>query len=235
MGSLSLSEEGLEKWILPEELISLIENIFWKIEKKQWSNERIQNFLWRRTISEIIASWETCYMWSCVDMTLVFLSELKKKHPHPEHIELGCELLERENNGFRNIHFFIKDLSVSPARVIDFVWNNKVRIYDWTYTNPRFNRGIKQLWLLSLSAQEISENDSLFTLAPKLGLPFWETDFQAYFEKLKSDNTDHEFDGFSSKRAQLSITVNGVPVALSWWTVGSKKNSEIFRILRGGN
>ena len=65
------------------------------LKKVRRENEKIQNDVGRRTISEILSSKETFYMGACVDSTLSFLFKLKEEIP-AEKLELGCELLKQK-------------------------------------------------------------------------------------------------------------------------------------------
>lgn len=106
------------------------------LKKVRRENEKIQSEVGRRTISEILASKETFYMGACIDTTLTFLQKLKEHIP-AEKLEIGCELLRQNKTGNLTFHLFLTDHSNKPQRVIDFVGNNFVSIYEGDYQNPQ--------------------------------------------------------------------------------------------------
>lgn len=187
---------------------SEIHKVFSDIKKVRRSNEKIQFELGRRTIQEVIDSGETCYMWSCVDMTLALLVKLKDQHPAPEQLTLWCELLFWKANKIPSFHFFIQDNLTQPATIIDFEKNNRVCVYKGVYHNAREGNELEQLWLFSLSADQISLDSSLFTIIQKMGLPFQESDFTAYLQKLEKDNTPEEFERFMRESSAIEIMSN---------------------------
>lgn len=211
-GMLTRNREYLGEVVSDKDLIIFLTEHFRDIKKVQWSNEKIQNHLGRRTIQEILNSHETCYMGSCVDMTLSFLKKLKEKYPF-WHLSLWCELLKHKKSGIISLHFFLKN--EDKNQIIDFVRNNQVAIYEGVYRNPWNGITVDQLALLFLPWDQVKDEDSLLTLANKLWIPFSEQDFQRFLNKLISDNTDQEFQDFSNKRAWLRITFNGKKVDLS--------------------
>lgn len=204
--------EILGEVVLDKELIAFLIEHFRDIKKVQWSNGKIQNHLGRRTIQEILNSHETCYMGSCVDMTLSFFRKMKEKYPCLN-LTLWCELLKHKKSGILSLHFFLKN--EDKNQIIDFVRNNQVALYEGAYRNPWNSIIVDQVALLSLPWDQVKDTDSLLTLAHKLWIPFSEQDFQLFLNKLKSDNTDQEFQDFSKKRAWLRITFNGKKVDLS--------------------
>jgi hypothetical protein len=84
-----------EKTLSHEKIGKMASSHLETLKKVRRENEKIQNEVGRRTISEILASKETFYMGACVDSTLSFLFKLKDKIP-AEKLELGCELLKQK-------------------------------------------------------------------------------------------------------------------------------------------
>ena len=188
---------------LPDiDLAEHIAKLFWKLKKVKWSNERIQNELGRRTIEAIISSWESCYMWACVDFSLAFLMELKKILPQDK-LAMGCELLRRKSTWNYGFHLFLKDNSVQPSRIIDFVSKNEVEIYQGAYTNSLNGTELDQLALYELSAQEVNAQDSFLSLAQKMNINLPPELFQAYLSKLQQDNTDKQFEKFQTNSPRI--------------------------------
>ena len=220
-GMLTRNRECLGEVISDKDLIIFLTEHFRDIKKVQWSNEKIQNQLGRRTLQEILESHETCYMGSCVDMTLSFFRKMKEKYPCLN-LTLWCELLKHKKSGILSLHFFLKN--EDKNQIIDFVRNNQVALYEGAYRNPWNSIIVDQVALLSLPWDQVKDTDSLLTLAHKLWIPFSEQDFQLFLNKLKSDNTDQEFQDFSKKRSWLHITLNGKKVDLS--------RSELFETLQ---
>ena len=188
---------------LPDiDLAEHIAKLFWKLKKVKWSNERIQNELGRRTIEAIISSWESCYMWACVDFSLAFLMELKKILPQDK-LAMGCELLRRKSTWNYGFHLFLKDNSVQPSRIIDFMTKNEVEIYQGAYTNSLNGTELDQLALYELSAQEVNAQDSFLSLAQKMNINLPPELFQAYLSKLQQDNTDKQFEKFQTNSPRI--------------------------------
>ena len=188
---------------LPDiDLAEHIAKLFWKLKKIKWPNERIQNELGRRTIEAIISSWESCYMWACVDFSLAFLMELKKILPQDK-LAMGCELLRRKSTWNYGFHLFLKDNSVQPSRIIDFMTKNEVSIYEGVYTNSLNGTELDQLALYELSAQEVSAQDSFLSLAQKMNINLPPELFQAYLSKLQQDNTDAQFEKFQANSPRI--------------------------------
>ena len=188
---------------LPDiDLAEHIAKLFWKLKKVKWSNERIQNERGRRTREAIISSWESCYMWACVDFSLAFLMELKKILPQDK-LAMGCELLRRKSTWNYGFHLFLKDNSVQPSRIIDFVSKNEVEIYQGAYTNSLNGTELDQLALYELSAQEVNAQDSFLSLAQKMNINLPPELFQAYLSKLQQDNTDAQFENFQANSPRI--------------------------------
>lgn len=188
---------------LPDiDLAEHIAKLFWKLKKVKWSNEKIQNELGRRTIETIISSWESCYMGACVDFSLAFLMELKKILPQDK-LAMGCELLRRKSTWNYGFHLFLKDNSVQPSRIIDFVSKNEVEIYEGVYTNSLNGTELDQLALYELSAQEVNAQDSFLSLAQKMNINLPPELFQAYLSKLQQDNTDAQFEKFQANSPRI--------------------------------
>ncbi len=188
---------------LPDiDLAEHIAKLFWKLKKVKWSNERIQNELGRRTIEAIISSWESCYMGACVDFSLAFLMELKKILPQDK-LAVGCELLRRKSTWNYGFHLFLKDNSVQPSRIIDFMTKNEVEIYQGAYTNSLNGTELDQLALYELSAQEVNDQDSFLSLAQKMNINLPPELFQAYLSKLQQDNTDEQFEKFQTNPPRI--------------------------------
>ena len=188
---------------LPDiDLAEHIAKLFWKLKKIKWSNERIQNELGRRTIEAIISSWESCYMWACVDFSLVCLMELKKILPQDK-LAIGCELLRRKSTWNYGFHLFLKDNSVQPSRIINFMTKNEVEIYQGAYTNSLNGTELDQLALYELSAQEVNAQDSFLSLAQKMNINLPPELFQAYLSKLQQDNTDAQFEKFQANSPRI--------------------------------
>ena len=188
---------------LPDiDLAEHIAKLFWKLKKVKWSNERIQNELGRRTIETIISSWESCYMGACVDFSLAFLMELKKILPQDK-LAMGCELLRRKSTWNYGFHLFLKDNSVQPSRIIDFMTKNKVEIYQGAYTNSLNGTELDQLALYELSAQEVNAQDSFLSLTQKMNINLPPELFQAYLSKLQQDNTDEQFEKFQANSPRI--------------------------------
>ena len=166
-----------------------------QLKKVRRNNEKIQKELGTRTISEILTSKETFYMGACVDSTLSFLFKLKEKIP-AEKLELGCELLKQKETWNLTFHLFLTDHSSKPQRVIDFVGNNFVSIYEGDYQNPQEWKKITQLEKFSISGEKLQKSDSFLTIADKMGILLPPELFQAYLAKLQHDNTSENFEHF---------------------------------------
>lgn len=184
------------------DLAECIAELFGKIKKVKWSNEKIQNELGRRTIDTIISSWESCYMGSCVDFSLVLLMKLKEVLPEDK-LAIGCELLRRKSTWNYGFHLFIKDNSVQPSRIIDFVTKNEVSVYGGEYINSLNGTALDQLALYELSAQEVNGQDSFLSLAQKMKINLPPELFQAYLSKLQQDNTDEQFQEFQANSPRM--------------------------------
>lgn len=97
------------------------------------------------------------------------------------------------------------DHSSKSQRVIDFVGNNFVSIYEGAYQNPQEGKKITQLGNFSISGDKIEKSDSFLTIADKMGIHLPPELFQAYLAKLQHDNTSENFEHF---KQNSPITVN---------------------------
>ena len=227
------------------ELVSFVESFYDWMKKKRRTNGEIQLKLWRRSIDEIIASWETCFMWSCVDSTLAFIQKLKEEWVDMSKVSLWCELLKVTNAWFYTIHFFLQDDSVLPSRIIDFVkaWN--IAIYDGEYKNPKVWKEVEHIQNFFLTADTISWSDSLLTIASKMKLPINEEYFSWYIKKIQIDNTDETYERFQKHESWLAISLNN-SVALykpveeqkdaTWWDLVDnlnvdKEHKELYSVM----
>lgn len=184
-----------EKTLSHEKIGKMASSHLETLKKVRRENEKIQNEVGKRTISEILTSGETFYMGACVDSTLSFLFKLKEEIP-AEKLELGCELLKQKETWNLTFHLFLIDHSSKPQRVIDFVGNNFVSIYEGDYQNPQEWKKITQLGKFSISGDEIEKSDSFLTIADKMGIHLPPDLFQAYLAKLQQDNTPKNFEHF---------------------------------------
>ena len=194
-----------EKTLSHEKIGKMASSHLETLKKVRRENEKIQNEVGRRTISEILTSGETFYMGACVDMTLTFLQKLKEYIP-PEKLEIRCELLKRNETLNHSFHLFLIDHSCSPQRVIDFVGNNFVSIYEGDYQNPQEWKKITQLGKFSISGDKIEKSDSFLTIADKMGIHLPPELFQAYLAKLQHDNTPENFEHFK-QNSPISIKI----------------------------
>ena len=103
---------SIEKnWILSNnQLALLVKELYFWMKKSKWTDEEIMKKLWRRTVKEIDASRDTCFMGSCVDMTLLCFKKLEESWVPIDKINLWCELLVLEAGWIPTMHFFIKDM-----------------------------------------------------------------------------------------------------------------------------
>ena len=184
-----------EKTLSHEKIGKVASSHLETLKKVRRENEKIKNELGTRTISEILASKETFYMGACVDSTLSFLFKLKEEIP-AEKLEIGCELLKLNETWNHSFHLFLIDHSCSPQRVIDFVGNNFVSIYEGAYQNPQEWKKITQLGIFSISGDKIEKSDSFLKIADKMRIPLSPKLFQAYLAKLQHDNTSENFEHF---------------------------------------
>lgn len=184
-----------EKTLSHEKIGKMASSHLETLKKVRRENEKIQSEVGRRTISEILTSGETFYMGACVDSTLSFLFKLKEEIP-AEKLELGCELLKQKEAWNLTFHLFLTDHSNKPQRVIDFVGNNFVSIYEGDYQNPQEWKKITQLGKFSISGDKIEKSDSFLTIADKIGIHLPPELFQGYLAKLQQDNTPENFEQF---------------------------------------
>jgi len=194
------------------ELALILKELHSWLKKDKWTDENIREKLWRRTIAEIKSSWETCFMWSCVDTTLLSIMKLKELGFDMKKVSLWCELLIWKNTWMPAAHFFIKDESVEPWRIIDFSREWILRIYPLPYKNPRDWRELQTQRIVYLNWSEIEETDSSYSLAEKIHLPITDEYFNQYLDKLIKDNTYENYSNYLSSRKPLKITIDGAPV-----------------------
>lgn len=184
-----------EKTLSHEKIGKMASSHLETLKKVRRENEKIQSEVGRRTISEILTSGETFYMGACVDSTLSFLFKLKEEIP-AEKLELGCELLKQKETWNLTFHLFLIDHSSKPQRMIDFVGNNFVSIYEGDYQNPQEWKKITQLEKFSISGEKLQKSDSFLTIADKMGILLPPELFQSYLAKLQHDNTPENFEHF---------------------------------------
>ena len=208
MESLERDWNTLREKFSDEELVPFVDSFYSSIEKKRRTNAEIQLKLWRRSIKEIIASWETWFMWSCVDSTLAFLQKLRESWVNMKGISLWCELLKLRSNWVYTIHFFVKDSSSKPDRIIDFIKAWEIAIYDSEYKNPKDWKEVDHIQNIFLSADSISCDDSLLTIAKTMNLPVDEEYFSWYIKKIQIDNTDETYERFCRYESWLRIIFN---------------------------
>ena len=235
MEKLEWEKKTLNTLFSDEELVSFIDSFYSWIEKKRWTNAEIQLKLWRRAINDILKSWETCFMWSCVDSTLAFLQKLRETWVDMKGISLWCELLKLRSNWVCTIHFFIQDNSSNPARIIDFVKAWEIAVYDGEYINPKEWKEIDHVQNFFLSTDFISWDDSFLTIATKMKLPVSEEYFAWYIKKIQIDNTDETYERFQKYESWLRISLNN-NVALfksveeqkeaTWWDLVEDLNMD---------
>lgn len=194
-----------EKTLSHEKIGKMASSHLETLKKVRRENEKIQSEVGRRTISEILTSGETFYMGACVDSTLSFLFKLKEEIP-AEKLELGCELLKQKETWNLTFHLFLTDHSSNPQKVIDFVGNNFVSIYEGDYQNPQEWKKITQLGKFSISGDKIEKSDSFLTIADKMGIHLPPELFQAYLAKLQHDNTPENFEHFK-QNSPISIKI----------------------------
>ena len=194
-----------EKTLSHEKIGKMASSHLETLKKVRRENEKIQNEVGRRPISEILTSGETFYMGACVDSTLSFLFKLKEEIP-AEKLEIGCELLKQKETWNLTFHLFLIDHSCSPQRVIDFVGSNLVSIYEGAYQNPQEWKKITQLGEFSISGEKIKESDSFLTIADKMWIPLSSKLFQEYLAKLQHDNTSENFEHFK-QNSPISIKI----------------------------
>lgn len=194
-----------EKTLSHEKIGKMASSHLETLKKVRRENEKIQNEVGRRTISEILASKETFYMGACVDSTLSFLFKLKEEIPD-EKLELGCELLNQKETWNLTFHLFLTDHSNKPQRVIDFVGNNFVSIYEGDYQNPQEWKKVTQLGKFSISGDKIEKSDSFLTITEKMGIHLPPELFQGYLAKLQDDNTPENFEQFK-QNSPISIKI----------------------------
>lgn len=72
------------------------------------------------------------------------LMKLKEFIPAKQ-LQIGCELLQQKETGNLTFHLFLQDNSVQPRRILDFVRNNEVKIYEGNYSNPTLNTKVSHL------------------------------------------------------------------------------------------
>lgn len=205
----NLSFQPKENEVLwSRDLALILKEIYSWLKKDKWSNEDIRSKLGRRTISEIQESWETCFMWSCVDVTLLALMKLKELGFDMKKVSLWCELLVWKNSWMHAAHFFIKDESTKPWRIIDFSREGQLNIYPIPYKNPRDWWSIQTLKVMYLEGEKVEMNDSSLTLAKKINLPISEEYFNQYLTKLCTDNTYANYNNYLSSRWPLKISVD---------------------------
>ena len=185
-----------EKTLSHEKIGKMASSHLETLKKVRRENEKIQNEVGKRTISEILTSGETFYMGACIDTTLTFFRKLKECIP-AEKLEIGCELLKQNKIGNLTFHLFLIDKSTNPQRVIDFIGKNFISIYEGDYQNPQEWKKITQLEKFSISGEKIKESDSFLTIAEKMGIHLPPERFQAYLAKLQDDNTPENFEQFN--------------------------------------
>lgn len=194
-----------EKTLSHEKIGKMASSHLETLKKVRRENEKIQSEVGRRTISEILTSGETFYMGACIDTTLTFLQKLKEHIP-AEKLEIGCELLRQNKTENLTFHLFLTDHSSNPQKVIDFVGNNFVSIYEGDYQNPQEWKKITQLGKFSISGDKIEKSDSFLTIAEKMGIHLPPELFQAYLAKLQHDNTSENFEQFK-QNSPISIKI----------------------------
>lgn len=194
-----------EKTLSHEKIGKMASSHLETLKKVRRENEKIQNEVGKRTISEILTSGETFYMGACIDTTLTFFRKLKERIPAKK-LEIGCELLKQKETWNLTFHLFLTDHSNKPQRVIDFVGNNFVSIYEGDYQNPQEWKKITQLGKFSISGDEIEKSDSFLTIAEKMGIHLPPELFQAYLAKLQHDNTPENFEHFN-QNSPISIKI----------------------------
>lgn len=201
------SNESLEEVLRKDDIVRLVQELFSIVKKTRRSNEEIEKNLWRRSIKEVLASWETFYMWSCIDITLAFLQLLKEKNYPVDQLKLWYEELTWRRNNFRSLHMFLQDRSWDGPWNIDFERDWSILVYHWPYRNRRDWSSLDQECLTFLPASEISGDDSLVTIFEKLGRN-WEI-FLTFIKYLQAQNTEENYNSYLKTRKPLLINFEG--------------------------
>lgn len=206
-------------------LVNLIIQHFSSIRKVKRSNERLEKDLWKRDINKVIESWETFYMRSCADYSLAFITKLKENISNINKLFLGIEKLRRIKSWNEDIHLYIEILENNKKCIIDFARDNFVYIYSGNYRNSRPSL-IETISTNSISSSWFNENDSIISIANKIGE--WENieKFLNNLDNLKNQNTDEQFQTFE-KRMNNRIKIN---IEWNWYEFNFNKDKVSDRL-----
>lgn len=188
----------------------MIQEVFSQLPKKRWNNQRIVSQLWQRSIKQIIADGETCYMNPCADYTLVFLSKIKNVLDQKIVIELWIErgVYELKDVEIPIAHLFIKLTDTQNTYIVDFASDNDVHIYPWKYKNQKPN--IISVAINYIPSNNIIEDQDIFQIMESVGIYIPKEVFQAQIAKLQKDNTEEVFQDF------IHRTENKITIFYNW-------------------
>lgn len=194
---------------LPESIKNILDFVtehYISIKKVKRDNEKLERDLWKRNINELIESWETFYMKSCIDFTLSLLEKLKNRLSEKENIFLGIEKLKRINSGIEDIHLYVEISYNNKKLIIDFPRDNMIYLYSHDYQNIRPDI-VETISTSSIPSSIFDGNDSIISIANKIGE--WKNieKFLNNLDNLKRQNTNEEFQDFE-KRMNNKIKLN---------------------------
>lgn len=177
-------------------MTGLIENIIYQTDKKvkrvYWTNEEIDEWFGKRSVSKIIENGTTCFMNPCSDLSIVSASILNQnKIPYSLSI---TENLPEKHFDFNRIHFILRLNYQNAPLYIDYKRNNEVYLSrEFPEKNSRIIKQVIQIpgeeIDIKKSLQENIKNSSKGKFLKSFSL-------DKNINRLKKDNSPENYDSF---------------------------------------
>lgn len=177
-----------------------------KIKRVYWTNEEIDKWFGKRSAKEIINNGTTCFMNSCLDVTLVSASIIYSKNiPYTLVIE---EHLPTKEFKFNRLHFVLEFEYDKNKYFLNYKRCNDVYIYEGVYNG---RRDIPFAQIMRIPGKKINPNKSLHenlnynNLEDLLKKEFRDYSLKTNLMRLKQDNSKENYYLFKQKYGENFI------------------------------
>ena len=173
-----------------EEIISSI--VAWvdeRVDRKQWSDEEIDEKFARRSARQILEEGHTGYMNPCLDLTLVAYEALRANDLNPT---LVVQELSHEDYPHNQLHFGIEFTYRGELYFVDFLMMNRVFLRKGGYQMNK--EGIKSLQIVRMDENVDTDKEPL-SIGGEWFKPIGYR-LEPQLERLKQDNTDETYEKY---------------------------------------
>ena len=169
----------------------IVDTIDAAIERRPWTNEKIEKHFARRSPAQIMEEGNTCYMGPCLDLTLVARLHLAQQGYAST---LIVDEFFSARYGQFAVHFALEIPSVKGVHMLDFATRNKIIFREGSYANEleppkdqivlRFNDSINPYFSFFNSSAHM----------PHLKRYAW----NSHLTRLKNDNTQETYQRYKA-------------------------------------